>query len=70
MNYIKQLQADNAALKARISDIDEALQGFSRLLNSSKHNGVDMHGERSDWISTGDALTQLQIIDTVLKGEL
>lgn len=70
MNYIKQLQQENAELKARINATRQEMREFSRLLHSSKHNGVDMFGERSDWISTDDALRRLCSIDTAIKGEM
>lgn len=66
MNYIKQLQAENAQLKATINSTHNVIKDFSRLLHSSKHNGVDMHGERSDWIATSDALRQLELIHSAL----
>ena len=66
MNYIKRLQADNTELKARIDQCEEAIQDFNRLLHSSKHNGVDMHGDRSDWIATNDVLGRLGLISDAL----
>ena len=66
MNYIKQLQADNAELIARIEKAETAIQDFTRLLHSAKHNGVDINGERSDWISTSDTLGQLGLISDAL----
>ena len=66
MNYIKQLQADNAELIARIEQAETAIQDFSRLLHSSKHNGVDINGDRSDWIATSDTLGQLGLISDAL----
>lgn len=68
MNYIKQLQAENAQLKATINSTHNAVKDFSRLLHSSKHNGIDMHGDRSDWIATSDALRQLELIHSTLHG--
>jgi hypothetical protein len=66
MNYIKQLQQDNQELKARIDDVDYEIRDFRRLLNSSKHNGVDTDGTRSDWIATSDTLARLRLIDLAL----
>lgn len=66
MNYIKQLQADNEDMKARIDQCETAIQDFIRLLNSSKHNGVDCNGDRSDWIATNDALGQCGLISDAL----
>ena len=66
MNYIKKLQQENAELKARIDAADEAIRDFTRLLNSPKHNGVDMFGERSDWIATNDTLGHLGLISDSL----
>tara|TARA_R110000803_G_scaffold24129_1_gene58546 strand:- start:237 stop:452 length:216 start_codon:yes stop_codon:yes gene_type:complete len=66
MNYIKQLQQDNQELKARIDNTDAEIRDFIRLLNSSKHNGVDTDGTRSDWIATSDTLGRLGIIQDTL----
>ena len=66
MNYIKQLQQDNKELKARIYNTDTEIRDFRRLLNSTKHNGVDIDGTRSDWIATSDALGRLGIIQDTL----
>ena len=66
MNYIKQLQADNAELIARIEQAETAIQDFTMLLHSSKHNGVDINGDRSDWIATSDTLGQLGLISDAL----
>ena len=66
MNYIKQLQAENEDMKTRIDQAESAIQDFTRLLHSSKHNGVDMNGDRSDWIATSDTLGQLGLISDAL----
>ena len=66
MNYIKQLQQDNAELKQRIDSADEVIRDFQRLLNLPKHNGVDCNGDRSDWIATSDALGRLGLIQDAL----
>ena len=68
MNYIKQLEQDKREFANNINAADYAIADFQRLLNLPKHNGVDMNGDRSDWISTSDALKQLLIIRDALLG--
>ena len=66
MNYIKQLQQDNKDLRARIDACESTIRDFDILMRSSKHNGVDINGERSDWIATSDVLGQLGLISDAL----
>ena len=66
MNYINKLQADVSDYRTRIDQCEEAIHDFTRLLNSSKHNGIDMNGDRSDWIATNDVLGQLGLISDAL----
>jgi hypothetical protein len=54
MNYIKQLQEENAALKAAIQDTNEKIDLFLSLLASPKFSGKESNGDRKDWIATGD----------------
>ena len=68
MNYIKQLQTENKEFKARVDSVDEQLRDFSRLLHSAKHNGIDINGDRSDWIATNDVISRLGLIHDALYG--
>ncbi len=68
MNYIKQLEGDKDDLKAVINAVLEEIKDFNRLLNSSKHNGVDSNGERLDYISTDDVLRRVQAMKNILNG--
>lgn len=54
MNYIKQLQADNAAAKNQANEILNDIIAFKAMLASPKFTGVESDGSRKDWISTGD----------------
>lgn len=54
MNYIKQLQADNAAAKNQANEILNDIIAFKAFLASPKFVGVESDGSRKDWISTGD----------------
>ena len=66
MNYLKQLKQDNDDLKMAIDNASEAITDLQRLLNSTKHNGVDSNGDRLDWIATRDVLTHCQLIRNAL----
>lgn len=68
MNYIKQLQGENKEYKAHQVAVRSELKEFSALLHSSKHQGVDMNGNRSDWIATSDVLARLNRIHNALYG--
>ena len=68
MNYIKQLQADNALLHARINATNNAIQDFREHLASPKFVGTETYGERKDWISTSDVNNHLSCIRDALHG--
>lgn len=53
MNFIQQLQKENAELKAKLAAASEATTDYMAYLLTSKFVGVE-NGERKDWISTGD----------------
>ena len=55
MNYIVRLQAQNAALTARVEAMEEAITSARTHLTLEKFAGVDTIGDRTDWIATGDA---------------
>jgi len=55
MNYIHELERENAALKARLKAKDDAAIAFMVFLRSPKFTGEE-NGERKDWISTGDVV--------------
>ena len=59
MNYIKQLQADNANLKQSLSDIEAELNNFLAHLHSDKFAGIDSQGNRKDWISISDVIHRI-----------
>lgn len=63
MNYIKQLEQDNAALRAALKRVDGEICSFLFFLNNSpKFSGteiVDGKQMRKDWISTGDVVNRL-----------
>ena len=67
MNYIKQLEQENKEMSDCTDACNAAITDFIRLLNLPKHNGVDVNGERSDWIATSDCLAQLRLIRNTLK---
>lgn len=60
MNYIKQLQEENARLGRTIAKALTDLADFQRFLNTDKFIGTcPIDGSRKDWISTGDVITFL-----------
>lgn len=55
MNYIKKIESDiSSAHNAIHSALDELHQFRVFILTSPKFIGIDLDGERKDWISTGD----------------
>lgn len=60
MNYIKQLQAENAALKETIQTAQNEINFFLSYLHSDKFAGVDSAGGRKDWISTSDVINRMR----------
>jgi hypothetical protein len=65
MNYIKQLEADNKALKQTIADADKNVDNFLCFLHGPKFTGTE-NGERKDWISTGDVIAWLRELRNTL----
>lgn len=66
MNYIKQLQAENAALKAAATRADGEVTSFLAHLHSNKFAGVAADGSRKDWIATADVIHRLVDIRRML----
>lgn len=56
MNYIKQLEADNASQAQALRDIAASFNMLLSHLHSPKFTGTGVCGERKDWISTGDVI--------------
>jgi hypothetical protein len=56
VNYIKQLQAANAELEAKLTKANAELGDLLIKLHSAKFTGVDSDGSRKDWIATGDVI--------------
>ena len=67
MNYIKQLQAENADLKNQINNIEESINDFRRYANSDKFTGVDLDGSRKDWMAISDIHRYLSLISINIK---
>ncbi len=53
MNYIQQLQQENAKLKETIETLEENISNFRVFLLSDKFQTKE-GGERKDWIATSD----------------
>ena len=62
MNHILSLQAENAALKSRLTHLENDLRIFRGFLFTEKFTGTDSKGERKDWISTTDVSNMIQEI--------
>lgn len=54
MNYIKQLENSNAALRQELKVLHDNLHDLRAHLQSAKFQGVDLNGDRKDWIATND----------------
>lgn len=65
MNYIKQLEANNATLEAKIKSAQEEIQAFRSHLSGSKFTNVEGQ-ERNDWIATTDVFNYLRNIESAL----
>lgn len=65
MNYIKNLQAQNKALKEQIGAMESQINNFVAFLHSAKFVGFE-NGARKDWISTGDVINWMR----EFRGEL
>jgi len=63
MNYIHELERENAALKARLKSKDDAAIAFMVFLRSPKFVG-EKKGERKDWICTTDVIRWLIDMNT------
>ena len=63
MNYIKLLEAENAAKAERLLVRAERVQEFREHLFSPKFNPVQSDGSRGDWIAVKDVFRWLQYID-------
>ena len=60
MNYIKQIQSENAGLKNQIKETNIAIQDMISFLHSDKFVGVQSDGSRKDWIATNDVIYKLR----------
>jgi hypothetical protein len=67
MNFIKQLQAENEELKAKLASATQSITDFMVFLNGPKFTGTE-NGERKDWIATGDVQTRLSQLRSELNG--
>lgn len=65
MNYIQQLQQENAELKARIDAADDAIRALRVYLASSKFTG-NPESELHMYVNVKDVEQRLNIIDTCL----
>jgi len=54
MNHILSLQAKNAALQAKLVEVETLARDMRSHLAGDKFQGVDLDGSRKDWIATGD----------------
>ena len=66
MNYIHKLQAENAALQAKLDAAAAELLAMKMHLASDKFQGVDSKGERLDWIATGDVAAFIYRVEGLL----
>ncbi len=60
MNYIRRIQAENAALKEQLQKGQASVNDFIGFLHSDKFKGQESDGARKDWIATGDVIHRLQ----------
>ena len=69
MNYIKRLERENEEAKRRLQEVQDACQHFRVYLSSPKFTGVDMNGDRKDWVSTKEIDDLMQSIhSTAMNG--
>ena len=54
MNYIKRLEAENKEVKEQLADIETRITEFRAYLLSDKFTGIDLDGDRKDWIGTSE----------------
>lgn len=59
MNHILRLQSENAELRAKLATAENLINRFRAELTTSKFQGVDLTGERKDWMSVKDIDTRL-----------
>ena len=69
MHYSEKLKADKAALQARLDAVEGEINRLILFFHSPKFVGED-NGERKDWVSTGDAISYLQNLRSVLHTEV
>lgn len=62
MNYILTLQHELSAARAALRAKAEIIAAFRRHLAGPKFHGVDLDGERKDWIATADVHAWLEQI--------
>ena len=67
MNFIKQLQADNADKDARIAALETELSHFRAHIDSAKFQGVEEDGGRRDWIATGDVTAWIERLRVAVR---
>jgi hypothetical protein len=70
MNYLKRLQADNAALIRRTALMRAELMALrSYVLTNRKFLGEDPDGSRRDWIATTDIARRVEEILSLVEGD-
>ena len=70
MNYIRRIQAENAALVAQMKRAQDEITEFRAfVLTSPKFVGVESDGGRKDWIATADVASRLETIGSMLRNE-
>lgn len=70
MNYIHRLKRDNDTLQAALRAARAEIAAFREHLHGAKFVGVESDGGRKDWISTGDVLARLGVIDAAIVDEI
>ena len=63
MNVVQRLRADNAELRAQLEAYADGFTLLRAHLDSDKLKGVDLDGDRKDWISVDDVRRWLACIE-------
>ena len=64
MNYIKQLQKANVAKAESLKQINVLVREYRMFIAGPKFTGVDLDGDRKDWISTSDLDKWLSLVQS------
>lgn len=64
-NYIQTLQTIAADRGERLTQLHERIESMRAHLLSSKFSGVDLDGDRKDWIATADVLRFIEDLRAV-----